>query len=94
MRGVGELVFHAAAEALEGGFGLRGGARREVRVRGGVRVVLGFGVRRVVVVVLVIGVEGDDVVLCRDAVQAADFCLLFGREGVHVCLVVIGVVPD
>jgi hypothetical protein len=47
-----------------------------------------------VVVLFVIAVGGDDVVICRYAVEAMDFRAFFRGQAGHVLVVVVGVVPD
>lgn len=66
MRRIRDLVFHAAAEAVDTFGSLVGRARGQL-------------VRDFVVVLFVIAVGGDDVVICRDAVEALDLGALFGR---------------
>ena len=46
------------------------------------------------VVLFLIAVDGNDIVIRRDAVEALDLGAFFGGEAGHVCFVVVGVVPD
>jgi hypothetical protein len=85
-----KLVFQAPAEAAAAACRLGGWARWEVGVVVRFRVCCFGGV----MVMFVVRVEGDEVMLGGDAMEAADFGALFGWEGVHVFFVIVWVVPD